>query len=422
MFIKEAKGKIIKDSRGEKTIQISLTTYTGKFICSSPSGKSTGKYEVSCYNKDGIKKSLLLLNEFCDTLINKNFLIRVVDDLMQVQVLIDKFEKNYGKLGGNVTYVIHGVFLKAAAQEKQKEVWEFIFDDVNKGKTPVMPMPVGNCIGGGLHSQHVKMRRPDFQEFLLIPNEEKFSRAITKNIQAYESARTLLRTKAKNDESAWRTNKPNEEVLLILMQIAEKYKLRIGIDVAASTFFNGKFYDYKNKNLDRDRSEQIDYMSRLIQKYDLFYLEDPLQEEDFLGFKEILESTQKTKPITAIEEKTQPETKPELIRSRNTLIVGDDLITTNVQRLTQAIALKSINSVIIKPNQIGSILEVKKVVEICKKKNIKMIFSHRSGETMDTLISDLAVGFQAEFIKCGIMGRERLIKHKRLMDIEQTLK
>ncbi len=400
MFVKEIRGRIIKDSRREKTIEVILTTYEGKFYCSSPSGKSTGKHEVPCYNSDGIKKSLILLNDFCKTIINKNFLIKKVDDLLQIQILIDKFEKNYGKLGGNVNYVIHGVFLKAAAKEKGKNVWEFIYEDLYKKSNPIMPMPVGNCIGGGLHSKHIKMRRADFQEFLLIPFEKTFSRAISKNIRAYEYARTLLRVKSKNDESAWQTNKTNEEILFILMKIAEKYKLRIGLDIAASTFFNGKLYDYKNKNLDRDRNEQIDYVSRIIEKYDLFFVEDPLDEDDFLGYNKILNSVSK----------------------RNTLIVGDDLTTTNVDRLIKAISLKSINAIIIKPNQIGSLIEVKRVVEICKKNGIQIIFSHRSGETMDTLLSDLAVGFGANFIKCGIMGRERLIKHKRLMDIEKEIK
>lgn len=393
-------GKIIKDSRSEKTIEVVLSTYEGKFYCSSPSGKSTGKYEVPCYNKEGIKKSLILLNEFCKLLKDRNFLMKTLDDLQQIQDLIDKFEKHYGKLGGNVTYVLHGVFLKAAAMEKKKEVWKFVYDSIYRNSVPDIPMPIGNCIGGGLHSKHVKMKRPDYQEFLLIPNEESFSKAITKNIKAYETARTLLRTKAKNDESAWRTNKSNEAVLEILSTVAKKYGLKIGVDIAASTFFNGKLYDYKNKNLDRDRNEQIDYMTRLIEKFDLFYLEDPLDENDFMGFKTILDSVQK----------------------RNTLIVGDDLTTTNFARLTQATGLKSINAIIVKPNQIGSLLEVKRVVEFCKKRNIQVIFSHRSGETMDTLLADLAVGFGADFIKCGIMGKERLIKHKRIMDIEKSLK
>jgi len=345
MFIKEIKPRIIKDSRGGKTIEIFLKSYEGTFSCSAPTGKSTGAHEVMSYNKDGITKSFNLLKEFCEKLKGKNFLIKIVDDLIQLQSLVKKFETHYGKLGGNVTYILDGVFLKAAAKDNNKDVWEFIFDDVNIGRKPKMPMPIGNCIGGGLHSAFVKRKRPDFQEFLLIPNEETFSRAISKNIRAYQYARSLIRGKAKNDESAWKTNKTNEEVLFILMEIVEKFDLRIGIDIAASTFFEKGYYNYKNKKLTRDRLDQIDYMKRIINKYNLFYLEDPLDEEDFSGFKEIVASTKK----------------------RNTLVVGDDLTTTNTERLNRAIRSKSINAIIIKPNQIGSLIEVKKVAEICKK-------------------------------------------------------
>ncbi len=399
MFVKDVKPRIIKDSRGEKTVEIILKTYEGKFYCSAPAGKSTGIHEVASYNKDGLNKSIELTTEFCEKVKNKNFLIKVVDDLMQLQSMIDRFEKHYGKLGGNVVYALQGVFLKAAAKDNNKQIWEFIFEDVNKGRKPRLPMPVGNCVGGGLHSKFLNRKRPDFQEFLLIPHEETFSKAISKNIRAYEYARSLLKTKSKNDESAWRTDKSNEEVLFILMKVLEKYDVRLGLDVATSSFFENGYYHYKNKKLVRDRLDQIDYMKRIIEKYNLFYIEDPMGEDDFSGFKEILDSMGK----------------------RNILIVGDDLTTTNVVRLNKALRGKSINAIIIKPNQIGSILEVKKVVEICKKKHIKMIFSHRSGETKDTLLADLAVGFDADFIKCGILGQERLVKHKRLLDIEKNL-
>ncbi|MFA5484631.1 MAG: enolase C-terminal domain-like protein [Candidatus Pacearchaeota archaeon] len=401
MFIQEIKPKIIRDSRGEKTIFIFLKTDKGNFECSAPAGKSTGSHEVVSYHKEGIKKSLELLKEFCKTLYYKNFLIRIFDDLIQLDILIDKFEKNFGKMGGNVRYVLHGVFLKAIAKDNSKELWQFIHDDIyGKNSLIKFPMPVGNCIGGGLHSKLINKKRPDFQEFLLIPYEESFAKAITKNIRAYEYAKTILKSKYKNDESAWRTDKSNEEVLFVLMQLSQKYDLRIGLDIAAVSFFNEGYYNYKNKKLKRDRLDQIDYISRLIKKYDLFYVEDPLDEEDFSGFKQILSSVQ----------------------SRNTLIVGDDLTTTNVDRLKRALRSKSINSIIIKPNQIGSLIEVKKVVKICKEKNIKMIFSHRSGETMDDILADYVIGFGGDFIKCGIFGKERLIKYKRIMDIEKSLK
>jgi enolase len=294
---------------------------------------------------------------------------------------------------------MEGAFLRAAAADNGKELWEFINDDVNSGLRPKIPMPVGNCIGGGLHSKPINGKRPDFQEFLLIPKEKSFARAITVNLRAYDLAKKLLQSGKRNDESAWRTNKPNEEVLEVLKAVAKHYKLRIGLDVAASSFYGGGYYRYKNKDLIRDKVDQADYIERLVKKFGIFYVEDGMHEDDFGGFKEVLNNV-----------------------SKRTLIVGDDLTTTNLKRVRRAVEGNAINAMIIKPNQIGSILEVKKVVQFCKRNNIKMIFSHRSGETMDDILADYCVGFGGQFIKTGIFGKERLIKLKRVIEIEKSLK
>jgi len=354
-------------------------------------------------------------------LVHRNFIIRKVDDLRELNELMGKFEARFGKFGGNVWYAMEGVFLKAAAADNGKELWEFINDDVNRGLKPKMPMPVGNCIGGGLHSKKMKGRRPDFQEFLLIPKEKSFGKAVTKNLRAYEYAKKLLAMpsrktevgsrkfswfrewrKERNDEGAWLTGRSNEEVLEILKRVAKRYDLRIGLDVAASSFYDKGYYSYKNKELIRDKVDEADYMIRLIRKFGIFYIEDGMDENDFGGFKSLTEKVKKFR--------------------RKSLIVGDDLTTTNLKRVQRAVRGGAINSMIIKPNQIGSILEVKRVVEFCKKKGIVMIFSHRSGETMDNILADYCVGFGGQFMKAGIFGKERLIKLKRVMDIERSLK
>jgi enolase len=401
MFIKEVSPSIIHNSRGERSIHIRLKTYEGVFTASAPSGKSRGKNEVEPYNLQGIEKSHRLLLSLCEKFIGKNISIKKINDLKQIVEVIKKFEVKNGNLGGNVTYVLETAFLKAAASEKKQELFEFIFNEVGEGMRPKMPMPVGNCIGGGLHSEKINGKRPDFQEFLLIPNEKTFARAVTVNIRAYEYARKLLRARGKNDEGAWKTDKTNEEVLDILEHISEKYGVRMGVDVASSTFYEKGYYNYKNKDLIRDKIDQADYMEKLIKKYGLFYVEDPMQEEDFGGFKEVLGFAKEY--------------------HSKTMIVGDDLTTTNLKQVRRAVISGSINAMIVKPNQIGSILEVKQVVDFCKKHNIKIIFSHRSGETMDDALADYAVGFGADFIKTGISGPERLIKLKRVMDIEKAL-
>jgi len=402
MFIKEVKPGIIRNSNGEKTIQIELKTFEGKFTASAPSGKSRGKNEVQYYNAKGIEKSLVMLRFFCKRLKGKNFLIKKLEDLKLLVKEIKKFESNYGRLGGNVIYTLETTFLKAAAASCKKELWQLINDDTNEGLRPKMPMPVGNCIGGGMHSEHSKKRKPDFQEFLLIPKTKRFSRAVTLNLRAHYLAKRLLKAKKRDDENAWKTSKTNEEVLEILKKVAKKYSLRIGLDLAASTFYERGYYKYKNKELIRDKVDQADYVERLIKKFNLFYVEDPMNEEDFSGFKGILNWTKQNR--------------------KSTLVVGDDLTTTNLRATRRAIESSAVNAVIIKPNQIGSILEVRKVVSICRKHGIKMIFSHRAGETMDDALADYCVGFGGHFIKAGILGRERLIKLKRVMDIEKSLR
>ena len=403
MFIKEVVPSYVKNSRGERSIQIEVFTYEGRFKCSAPSGKSTGKSEVASYHSKGIGHSMKMLREFCPTLKHKNFLIKKVDQLKQVVELMRRFEARRGRFGGNVNYAIEGAFLRAASADVNKEVWEFINDDVNNGLKPKMPMPVGNCIGGGLHSKAIKGKKPDFQEFLLIPREKTFSRAITVNLRAYERARKMLKTRKKNDENAWMTPLNNEDALKILKEVAKHYKLRIGLDVAASSFYERGYYRYKNKELIRDKVDQSDYIEKLVKKFGIYYIEDGIQEEDFGGFKEVLNFVKREK-------------------KSETLIVGDDLTTTNLKLVRRAVSSGSINATIIKPNQIGSILEVKRVVEFCKKNNIKMIFSHRSGETMDDILADYCIGFGGQFIKSGIFGRERLIKLKRIMEIERKLR
>ncbi|MEK6935517.1 MAG: enolase, partial [Nanoarchaeota archaeon] len=154
-------------------------------------------------------------------------------------------------------------------------------------------------------------------------------------------------------------------------------------------------YDYKNPPRKFDKQKQIKYLKFLIERFNILYVEDGLEENDFTGFS--------------------------ILNNKRQLIVGDDLTTTNPERLKQAIRMKSINAIIIKPNQIGSLLKVKEVIDIAKKNNIKTIISHRSGETKDNTIADLGVGFNCDFIKTGIYGSVRKSKLKRVMRIEKKI-
>jgi enolase len=396
MLIKEVVPRIIHDSRGEETIEISIHTLKGIVRASAPSGKSKGKHEVPAYNERGIHWSLRLLRNFCPRYKGSlNF--TEFKDLEDIEDEIKKFERDFGRLGGNVIYAFETALLKAAALERGLDLWEII----SAGRGIKIPMPVGNCIGGGMHSgNHPK---PDFQEFLLIPDEKSFSKAVIKNLHAYERIKKVLKRKERklimkrNDENAWQTSLSNDEVLQVISQVAGEFGLRIGIDAASSSFFN-KVYEYKNRAMIRSREDQIEYIAALIRRYNIFYIEDGLHEDDFLGFAKLHSSVESSH-----------------------LIVGDDLTVTNLERVKHANQLKSINAMIIKPNQCGSLLEVARVVDFCRQHKIKTIFSHRSGETMDSALADFAVGFGADFIKCGVYGKERLVKLGRIIQIEKSL-
>jgi len=383
VVIRGVSAKSILDSRKEKTVCVTIKTDVGNFSASTPNGKSTGKYETKPYKKS-LEEDIKFLKDsqgyFSEEILEK------FEDLRRVEDIVDRH------IGANTLFALESAVLKAIAKEQKKSIWQLINPNAKK-----LPRLVGNCIGGGKHSSGKS--KPDFQEFLLIPHSKSVEKSFEINKKAKEDVKFLLKEKGKfkgkeNDENAWEVSLNEKEVLEIL----NKTKLPLGLDVAASSFSKRKKYIYKNPPLDRTGEEQFDYLSNLIKNFDLFYIEDGFSEDDFCGFAKLLEKFPKT------------------------LIVGDDLTVTNYDRLKKAIDNKSINALIVKPNQIGSLLEVSQVCKIAKEKDIKIVFSHRSGETEENILADLAFGFGADFFKCGITGKEREAKLKRLIEIEKSLK
>ena len=400
MKIRGVSAKVVLDSRKEKTILVSISTNVGDFSASSPSGKSTGKYETKSYNKnleEDIKAIKQLSDYFSEEIIEK------FEDLRRVEDIVDR------QIGANTLFAFESAVLKAIASEKskdfsrerqgnyhseetKKDIWRLINPNAKK-----FPRLVGNCIGGGKHSNLSK--KPDFQEFLLIPESKNVEKAFEINKETKKKVKEILlkednRFKGeKNDEDAWAVSL-NEKEILDILKIT---KLPLGVDAASSTFYKRKSYNYKNPVFRRSKEEQLEYISNLVKNLNLFYVEDPFDENDFEGFAKLLK------------------------RFPNTLIVGDDLTATNAKRLEKAIKMKSINAIIIKPNQIGSLIKMKEAIELARKNNIKLVFSHRSGETEETILADLAFGFGADFFKCGITGREREAKIKRLIEIEKAI-
>jgi enolase len=386
MIIKEVKARIVLDSRNEKTIQVIIKTKLGKFKTSAPSGKSTGKYEAKPYYK-----SLEQDIDFINKLDKEKLVIEKFEDLKKVERFIN------GKIGANTLFSLEASLLKAAAKENKKELWNFLNPNAKK-----IPKAIGNAIGGGVHSKDKEIKKPDFQEFLFIADGISFKECVKLNEIAYKIIKRKLSANKRNDECAWKSTRTNEEILETMEDVREtikdkyKKKIDIGIDIASSSFFN-KTYNYKNPKKELNKKEQINYIKLLVEKSNLLYVEDPLEENDFNGFSELKKKT-------------------------NCLIVGDDLTVTNPIRFKKAIKLKSINAIIVKPNQVGSLLKVKEIIHLAKKHNIKTIISHRSGETKDDTIADLGVAWNCDFIKTGIYGKVRKAKLKRIIKIEKRLR
>ncbi len=383
VVIKEVYGKAILDSRKEKTILVSIKTEIGTFYASAPTGKSMGKFEAKSYHKN-LENDIKTLKDYSEYFSEE--ILESFSDLKRIEDILDR------QIGANTLFALESATLRAIAKEQKKEVWQLINTSAKK-----FPRLVGNCIGGGKHSS--SERKPDFQEFLLIPETKSPKEAFKINKEAKEKINTILeRTDdkfkdKKTDEDAWMTSLSDKETLEVL----QNSKIPLGIDVAASGFYKMRKYTYKNPLFKRTSEEQLAYLENLIKNFDIYYIEDPFGEEDFESFAKLLK------------------------KFPDRLIVGDDLTTTNYNRLKKAVKMKSINAVIVKPNQNGSLLEVKRVCEMAKENKIKIIFSHRSGETEENILSDLAFGFGADFLKCGITGKEREAKIKRLIEIEKSI-
>jgi len=397
MIVKKVRAKVIDNSRKEKTLKVIIKTSNGNYEASAPSGASTSSFEAVAFPL-GAKKSADLINKHSF----KDIEINSFEDLKKIEALF-----NVNEIGGNGFIALEAAVLKALSKGK---VWQFL-----DSKAKQVPRPLGNCIGGG---KHIKGKAAcDFQEFLLFSlDAPRVNSAILANTELYEFMGKKLNSwdetfhKEITDEGAWSPNLSNLEILDALFNAVEKinaridFKVSIGIDVAASSFFDGKHYVYKNFSRDEKekkltKKEHLALLEMIVKKYKVAYLEDPVEENDFDGFAQL------TKKV-----------------GKMCLIVGDDLTATHPERLAKAIKGKCINATIIKPNQAGSYLKMREAILLAQKNNIHCIMSHRSGETNDNILSDLAVGFHCPLIKCGIFGAERVAKLERVKAIENEIR
>lgn len=392
MLLEDVEARKIKDYRGEDTIEVSVNGCRA----SAPSGKSKGKFETPSY-----KTSLDWCIDFLNSWNEPPIPINDFDDLegIEDEIRMKLGVRNVKKFGADALFAFESAILKALAKEQEKELWEVIDSGAKK-----FPYPIGNVVVGGLHSIEFK-DRPDIQEFLVIPKAKSFSENVNIMNEFHRDVGKEMRAKQKNDEGAWQTTLSDQEIIDVMnfvrSKLRKKYKnkIEIGLDIAASSMHrDDDYYYYKHKGK-MNRNRQINYMGWLIEKNDLFYVEDPMHEQDFSGFYKVSKN----------------------VKNR-CMIVGDDLTATQIGRVEKAKRMNSINAMIIKPNQNGSLLELKKIFAMCKRMKIRTIMAHRSGETTDDSLSDYAFGFGADYLKAGISTKRRGAKLNRMIEIEKSLK
>lgn len=397
------KASMIFDSKARPTVRIDLESNGIKVFACAPSGTSVGKFEAQAFPKEGVEKSVAIVNNE----LRKGFVGSEIDDLRQADGRLRNFDgtSNFNRMGGNTAIAISIAVAKALSQASGEMLCEYLADS---GKIR-LPFPLSNVIGGGKHTSGDSL---DIQEFLVISTGAKtFEQAAAFNMQVHKEVGNMMIEKlpkyvfGRNDEGAWAAPLKIDEALKLLSSAIEKVTStldtegRIGIDIAASELWDGKRYGYKKEKQYRSVGEQLDYMQELAESYNIFYLEDPFQEEDYESFAQL---------------------NRKLAGRR--LVVGDDLVVTNPERLKTAVSQHSVNGVIIKPNQIGTLTDTAITVRMASSNNIVPIASHRSGETTDAALAHIAAGLKCPIIKIGISGGERLEKINELLRIEKNAK
>jgi enolase len=406
----------ILDSKGNPTIEATVILSddtSGTAAC--PTGTSVGKYEAvdlrdhdeSRYHGQGVLKAIDNIN----TIISPKIIGMNADEQQSIDRTMIELDgtQNKGHLGANATLSVSMAVAKAAAKSAHLPLYLYLRNLIRQDNNQLkIPTPLFNLINGGKHAG----QNLDMQEFHVIPASFKtYPEGLHIGASVYRSIETILQrdnmTTLIGDEGGFApTLATNEDALKMLGEAVAISNLRLGYDVflgmdcAADNYYDNKKYIIKDKGQKLTSQELISFYAEIAKRYHILYLEDPLSEDDWDGWSII----------------------GNLI-SNETLIVGDDLTATNPFRLQMAITKKAISGIIIKPNQIGTVIEALAVVEVAKQAGLKIVVSHRSGETNDDFIADLAVAVSADYMKFGAPARgERVAKYNRLLEIDRQLK
>jgi enolase len=397
-FIENAAARKILDSRGNPTVEVEILTESGYGMAGAPSGASTGEHEVQSFPKKGVDASVKIFeDEIVPQLIGMD-----ASEQRAIDALLHHIDgtANFSRIGGNLSVATSLAVAKAAAASYGMPLYKYVGGALSNS----LPKPLANVIGGGRHA----IGGTDIQEFLVISMAKKASDCVFGNARTHRIVGELLKKKlpghaiGKGDEGAWVAALGNEEALALHVEACDRASSELGfkvlpaLDMAASEYFRKGKYVYRERSFTPEK--HVDFVAGLVKNYGLHLVEDPMDQNDFKSYAALTGAV-----------------------GSKCIIVGDDLFVTDSQRLAKGIKMGAANSILIKPNQIGTLTDTLETVELAKRNGYKTVISHRSGETTDDSIAHLGVAFGSYAIKTGAVGGERIAKLNELIRIEEDL-
>ena len=395
--ITSIEGRILFNSRGSKTIEVDIISdnkFLGR-VC-SPSGASVGKYEAVSFPNENPEESLKILKQNSQKFIGlESSDLKIIHDTLKS---LDN-SNNYSIIGGSLVFAITIASMESAS----KSLNQPLFKTLSTDSEFKFPFPLGNILGGGAHAGP---GTPDIQEILICAIGAKtIEDAIETNLAVHKELRKVLEkedpnfTNGRGDEGGWAPKLENQKALEVSVKACENLgftlgkEVSLGVDFASSTQWNEKKgkYLYNRAGFENSTGEQIDFAANIIDKFKLIYAEDAVHEE---AFEDMAELTAKFP---------------------NTLVTGDDLTVTSKDILTKAINVKACNAAILKVNQAGSLFDALEFAKVANQNNIKLITSHRSGESTDSQISHIGIATKSKMLKVGVVGGERVAKLNELL-------
>ena len=385
------------NSRGSKTIEVDIKSdnkFLGR-VC-APSGASVGKYEAISFPDGGPEESLKILTQN-----SQKFIGLDSSDLKTIHETLKSLDdtNNYSIIGGALAFAVTIASMESASKSLEQPLFKTLSPDLDVK----CPFPLGNILGGGVHAGP---GTPDIQEILICATGSKtIENAIETNLAVHKELRKVLEkedpnfTNGRGDEGGWAPKLKNHKALEVSAKACENLgftlgkEVSLGVDFASSTQWNEEKekYLYDRAGFENSTGEQIDFAADIIDKFKLIYAEDAVHEE---AFEDMAELTAKFP---------------------NTLVTGDDLTVTSKDILTKAIKVKACNAAILKVNQAGSLYDALEFADVANQNNIKLITSHRSGESTDSQISHIGIATNSKMLKVGVVGGERIAKLNELL-------